>query len=91
MKSSSEASSTNGGLVIDLAKMRSVVVDVPIKIVTAQSGCIWADVDKAAAQHDFAMVGGTVNHTCVDGLTLGGGYVWLFGRYELTIDSLLSA
>lgn len=88
--SSSGASSTDGGLVIDLARMRKVEVDVATKSVKAQGGCIWEDVDEAAAKHDLAMVGGTVNHTGVGGLTLGGGYGWLSGRYGLTIDSLLS-
>lgn len=88
--SSSGASSSDGGLVIDLAKMRKVEVDVAAKTVKAQGGCIWEDVDEAAAEHDLAMVGGTVNHTGVGGLTLGGGYGWLSGRYGLTIDSLLS-
>lgn len=88
--SSSGASSTHGGLVIDLAKMRKVLVDVPTKTLRAQGGCIWEDVDNAAADHALAMVGGTVNHTGVGGLTLGGGYGWLSGRYGLTIDSLLA-
>lgn len=87
--SSSGAASSDGGLVIDLGKMRKVEVDPPTKIARVQGGCIWQDVDEAAADHDLAMVGGTVNHTGVGGLTLGGGYGWLSGRYGLTIDSLL--
>ncbi|KAL8703408.1 MAG: hypothetical protein Q9201_003411 [Fulgogasparrea decipioides] len=88
--SSSGASSTTGGLVIDLAKMRRVEVEAATKTVRVQGGCVWEEVDEAAAEHSLAMVGGTVNHTGVGGLTLGGGYGWLSGRYGLTIDSLLS-
>ena len=74
---------------IDLAKMRKVVVDPVPKTVRVQGGCIWKDDDEAAAEYGLVMVGGTVNHTGVGGLTLGGGYGWLSGRHGLTIDSLL--
>ena len=69
--------------------MRKVEIDPSTKIVRVQGGCVWQDVDETAAEHGLAMVGGTVNHTGVGGLTLGGGYGWLSGRYGLTIDSLL--
>lgn len=58
---------TNGGLVIDLAKMRNVEIEPLTKIAKVQGGCIWQDVDEAAADHGLAMVGGTVNHTGVGG------------------------
>ncbi|KAL9128601.1 MAG: hypothetical protein Q9217_002766 [Psora testacea] len=87
--SSSGASSSEGGLVIDLGHMRGVKVDPETKTLRVQGGCIWKDVDEAAAPYGLAMVGGTVNHTGVGGLTLGGGYGWLSGRHGLTIDGLL--
>ncbi|KAB8228825.1 FAD-binding oxidoreductase [Aspergillus alliaceus] len=86
--SSSGACSSEGGLVIDLAKMRQVHVDPATQLVRAQGGCIWKDVDDIAFANGFAAVGGTVNHTGVAGLTLGGGYGWLSGRYGLVIDNL---
>ncbi|EFR02279.1 mitomycin radical oxidase [Nannizzia gypsea CBS 118893] len=86
----SGASSTEGGLVIDLALMRHVEVDVDRKTITAQGGCLWVDVDEAGARHGLATVGGTVNHTGIGGLTLGGGYGWLSAKYGLVIDNLLS-
>jgi FAD/FMN-containing dehydrogenase len=66
--SSSGASSSTGGLVVDLGKMRNVEINTATKTVKAQGGCIWKDVDEAAAEHGLAMVGGTVNHTGVGGL-----------------------
>ena len=88
--SSSGASSSEGGIVIDLSGMRNVTVNPVDKTITAQGGCLWEDVDKAAGQHGLATVGGTVNHTGIGGLTLGGGYGWLCGQHGLTIDNLLS-
>lgn len=88
--STSGAASIEDGLVIDLSRMRNVIVDPEARTITAEGGTIWEDVDLAAAKHDLATVGGTVNHTGVGGLTLGGGYGYLTGKYGLTIDNLLS-
>ncbi|KAF4633959.1 hypothetical protein G7Y89_g4157 [Cudoniella acicularis] len=84
-------SSIEGGLVIDLAKMRDVTVNEADKTVDVGGGCVWKDVDEAAGKYDLAAVGGTINHTGVGGLTCGGGYGWLTGRYGLTIDNLVRA
>ncbi|KAJ4333803.1 hypothetical protein N0V95_009341 [Ascochyta clinopodiicola] len=89
--STSGAASIENGLVIDLSKMRNVTVNPEARTITAEGGTIWEDVDLAAAKHGLATVGGTVNHTGVGGLTLGGGYGYLTGKYGLTIDNLLSA
>jgi FAD/FMN-containing dehydrogenase len=69
--------------------MRQVTVNPENLTIKAQGGTIWEDVDYAAAKYGLATVGGTVNHTGVGGLTLGGGYGWLTGKYGLTIDNLL--
>jgi FAD/FMN-containing dehydrogenase len=87
---SNGAGSIEGGLVIDLSRLHGVEVNKAAQTVKVQGGCIWEQVDRAAAEHDVAMVGGTINHTGVGGLTLGGGYGWLSGRYGLTLDSLLA-
>ncbi|KAJ5526548.1 FAD linked oxidase N-terminal [Penicillium frequentans] len=89
--STAGTSSSDGGLVIDLSCMTQVTIDLPSKTITAQGGATWKEVDEAGAAHGLATVGGTVNHTGVGGLTLGGGYGWLSGQYGLTIDNLLSA
>ncbi|KAL8695895.1 MAG: hypothetical protein Q9224_003092, partial [Gallowayella concinna] len=70
--------------------MRTVNVDTVSKTITAQGGCLWVDVDTAAGEHGLATVGGTINHTGIGGLTLGGGYGWLSGQYGLVIDNLIS-
>lgn len=89
--STAGTSSSEGGLVIDLSRMNEVTVDPQANTITAQGGATWKEVDEAGAVHGLVTVGGTVNHTGVGGLTLGGGYGWLSGQYGLTIDNLLSA
>lgn len=88
--STAGASSTDGGLLIDLnATMRNVEVEVEKKLLRVQGGCTWGDVDIAGAKYGLATVGGTVADTGVGGLALGGGYGFLTGQRGLTIDNLV--
>jgi FAD/FMN-containing dehydrogenase len=56
--STGAASSVDGGIVLDLRRMRKVIVDSERKTITAQGGCIWQDVDEAAAKYGLATPGG---------------------------------
>jgi FAD/FMN-containing dehydrogenase len=78
-------------LVIDLSAMRGIRVDPASRTVTAQGGCVWADVDHATGAFGLAVPSGILGTTGVAGLTLGGGTGYLTRRFGLTIDSLLSA
>lgn len=71
--------------------MRAVAINTEKKTVTVEGGVLWADVDTAAEKYDLACIGGTVNHTGVGGLTLGGGLGFLAGKVGLVIDNLLEA
>jgi FAD/FMN-containing dehydrogenase len=84
-------SSCDGGLVIDLTRMRAVDFDPSTGRVSAQGGALWGDVDRETQPFGRIVPGGIVSETGIGGLTLGGGEGWVRRKYGLTIDSLLSA
>ncbi|CAE6488688.1 unnamed protein product [Rhizoctonia solani] len=85
-------SSSTQGIVIDLSKhFTQVRIDPTNRIAFVGGGAVWKDVDEAAIRYGLAAVGGTVNHTGVGGLTLGGGYGWLTGQYGLACDNVVAA
>ena len=84
-------SSCDGGMVLDLTRMRGVEVDPDAGIARVQGGALWGDVDRETQAFGLVVPGGVVSETGVAGLTLGGGEGWVRRKYGLTIDSLLSA
>lgn len=79
------------GVTIDLSAMHEVTVDPATRRARCGGGTTWAQLDAATAVHGLATVGGTISHTGVGGLTLGGGFGWLTPLYGLACDNLLSA
>jgi FAD binding domain-containing protein/berberine-like enzyme len=80
-----------GGMMIDLSRMKSVRVDPVKQIARAEGGARWRDFDHETQAFGLATTGGTNSDTGIAGLTLGGGLGWLAGKYGLTCDNLLSA
>ena len=80
----------DGGLVIDLSRMKGIQVDGSAHRVRVDGGCTWGEVDKATHAFGLAVPSGIISTTGVGGLTLGGGLGHLTRRYGLTIDNLLA-
>jgi FAD/FMN-containing dehydrogenase len=77
-----------GGLTLDMARMRDVVVDPDRMRVHVGPGCLLKEVDGATQGLGLATVLGFVSETGVAGLTLGGGFGYLTRRFGWTVDSL---
>ena len=82
--------SCDGGLVIDLSRMRGVRVNPTAQTAEVGGGCVWADVDHATHAFGQAVPSGFISSTGVGGLTLGGGIGHISRSCGLTIDNLLS-
>jgi FAD/FMN-containing dehydrogenase len=84
-------SSCDGGVVVDLSRMRGVTVDPVARRASVQGGALWGDVDRETQAFGLVVPGGVVSETGVGGLTLGGGEGWVRRKYGLSIDSLRGA
>lgn len=63
-----QASSTDGGIVIDLSRhLNTVHVDPAKKIAYVGGGCIWKQVDAEAIKYGLATPSGIFNDTGVGG------------------------
>jgi len=81
---------SEGGLVIDLSRMRAVHIDPAASTARAQGGALWSDVNDAAHEHGLAVTGGAISSTGIGGYTLGGGLGWLMSTQGLAADNLVA-
>ena len=79
------------GLVIDFTDMKAIHVDPVAKIARAEPGLRWTEFDRETQAVGLATTGGTIGDTGIAGLTLGGGFGWLEGKFGMTVDNLIAA
>lgn len=83
-------STCDDGIVIDLGPLRGVRVDPEAHVASAEAGVLLGELDRATQAFGLAVPLGSVTHTGLAGLTLGGGFGWLMRKFGLAVDQLLS-
>jgi FAD/FMN-containing dehydrogenase len=81
----------DGGFMLDLSLLRSVVVDPAARRASVEPGATLADVDHETQVFGLATPLGINSTTGLAGLTLGGGFGWLTRKHGLTVDNLVAA
>jgi FAD/FMN-containing dehydrogenase len=88
--SHSGQSTCDKGMQLDLTTFRGVRVDPTVRRAWVAGGSLLGAVDHEAMAHGLVAPLGTVSHTGVGGLTLGGGFGRLARRFGMAIDNLES-
>ena len=81
---------SDGGLVVDLSRLKDVTVDPAARTARAGGGVTLGELDAATQAHGLATPLGVVTKTGIAGLTLSGGIGWLRRKHGLAADNLVS-
>lgn len=81
-------STCDGGLVIDLSRMREVTIVPDARRAHVAGGCLLGSIDTATQKAGLVFPSGVVSHTGASGLILGGGTGWLTRRFGLSCDNV---
>lgn len=86
--SQSGLSTCEGGMQLDLSRIRGVRIDPAARRAYVSGGCLLGELDHEAMACGLVTTAGTVSHTGVGGLTLGGGFGRLARRFGLALDNV---
>jgi FAD/FMN-containing dehydrogenase len=89
--SSAGHSTTDGGIVLDLAAMKGLEIDPQQRTAWAEAGLTAGEYTAAVGAHGLATGFGDTGSVGIGGITLGGGIGFLVRKHGLTIDNLLAA
>ncbi len=81
----------DGAMMVDMTRMRAVVVDPDTQTAIVQGGATAQDVIRETQMFGLALPTGNIGRVGVAALALGGGLGFLRRRYGLTCDHLLAA
>jgi len=81
-------STCEGGMQIDLSSYRHARIDPKSRTAYVAGGSLLGELDREAMALGLVTTAGTVSHTGVGGLTLGGGFGRLARRFGLALDNV---
>jgi FAD/FMN-containing dehydrogenase len=82
---------SDGGIVLDLSRMKALELDVERRTVWAEAGLTAGEYTTAAGAFGLATGYGDTGSVGIGGITLAGGIGFLVRKHGLTIDDLLAA
>ena len=86
--SHSGKSSCDGGMQVDLSTLRHARVDRTSRTAYVAGGSLLGELDRESMALGLVTTAGTVSHTGVGGLTLGGGFGRVGRRFGLALDNV---
>ncbi len=81
-------STCDGGMMIDLSLLRSVRVDPIARTARVAGGSLLRELDHDSMAYGLVTTAGTVSHTGVGGITLGGGFGRVARKFGLSLDNV---